>query len=221
MYEPPPRDHPDVFRTGFPAIDNALISNSTLPLHTFPSIVIGSPTNSPQWWKEFNIQVNNSLTYFVPAWHGEHSLKAGFQFFRPKFWGAFPSGAPSGASYTFSQDPADPNDPRTYPAPSRYSVTLGDTSYTINNPTYAVFFKDDWVVARQLTLNLGVRYELETGTVNKDLANPIHGGEKRGDVDNVAPAAAGAGGIPDHVLTATSGWVGAPCGVLTLQRSDG
>ncbi len=28
-----------------------------MPLHTFPSIVIGSPTNSPQWWTEFNLQV--------------------------------------------------------------------------------------------------------------------------------------------------------------------
>jgi outer membrane receptor protein involved in Fe transport len=195
-------------RAGFSAIDNALISNSTLALHTFPSIVIGSPTNSPQWWKEFNIQVNDALTYFVPSWYGEHSLKTGFQFFRPKFWGAFPSGPPSGASYTFPQDPADPDDPRTYPAPSRYSVTLGDTSYTINNPTYAAFFKDDWVVARRLTLNLGVRYDLETGTVNKDLENPIQGGRKRGDVDNVAPRLGFAYDLRGNGLTVVRGGYG-------------
>jgi hypothetical protein len=174
-------------RTGFSAIDNQLVSNSTLPLHTFPSIVIGSPTNSPQWWKEFNVQVNDSLSYFVPSWHGEHSLKTGFQFFQPNYKGAFPSGEPFGGSYTFSRDPSDPNDPRTYPAPSRYSVTLGDTSYLIHNPIYAAFFKDDWVITRRLTLNLGVRYDLETGTVNKDLPNPIQPGERHGDVDNVAP----------------------------------
>src|SRR6266511_2308659 len=127
-------------RAGFSAIDNQLLSNSTMPLHTFPSIVIGSPTNSPQWWKEFNIQINNSLSYFIPSWHGEHSLKTGFQFFRPKFWGAFPSGTPDGASYTFSRDPADPNDPRTYPAPTRYSVVLGDPSYT--DPLGGVTFDD-------------------------------------------------------------------------------
>ena len=174
-------------RTGFSRIDNQLISNSTLPLHTFPSIVIGSPTNSPQWWKEFNIQVNDAISYFIPAWHGEHTLKTGFQFFRPKFWGAFPSGPPSGGSYTFSRDPIDPNDPKTYPAPSRYSIVLGDTSYLITNPTYAGFFKDDWVVAHNLTLNLGIRYDLETGTVNKDLQNPVEPGEKQGDYNNFAP----------------------------------
>jgi carboxypeptidase family protein len=174
-------------RTGFSAIDNQLVSNSDMPLHTFPSIVIGSPTNSPQWWKEFNIQVNNSLTYFIPSWHGEHKLKAGFQFFRPKFWGAFPSGPPNGASYTFSRDPGDPNDPSTYPAPTRFSIVLGDPSYTINNPTYAGFVKDDWVLSSRVTLNLGVRYDLETGTVNKDLVNPIDPREKRADYNNVAP----------------------------------
>jgi len=174
-------------RAGFSAIDNQLISNSTMPLHTFPSIVIGSPTNSPQWWKEFNIQINNSLTYFIPSWHGEHNLKAGFQFFRPRFWGAFPSGPPHGASFTFSRDPGDPNDPRTYPAPTRYSVTLGDPSYVINNRTYAGFVKDDWMLSSRLTLNLGVRYDIETGTINTDLQSPIEPGKKRGDYDNFAP----------------------------------
>ena len=174
-------------RTGFSAIDNQLISNSTLPLHTFTSIVIGSPTNSPQWWEEMNIQVNDSLSYFLPSWHGEHTMKTGFQFFRPKFWGAFPSGAPFGGSYTFSRDPIDPNDPKTYPAPSRYSITLGDTSYTITNPTYAGFFKDDWVVSRNFTLNLGIRYDVETGTINRDLQNPVEPGKKEGDYNNFAP----------------------------------
>jgi len=174
-------------RTGFSAIDNQLISNSTLPLHTFTSIVIGSPTNSPQWWEEMNIQVNDSLSYFLPSWHGEHTMKTGFQFFRPKFWGAFPSGAPFGASYTFSRDPIDPNDPKTYPAPSRYSITLGDTSYTITNPTYAGFFKDDWVISRNFTLNLGIRYDVETGTINRDLQNPVEPGKKEGDYNNFAP----------------------------------
>jgi hypothetical protein len=174
-------------RAGFSAIDNQLVSNSSLPLHTFPSIILGSPTNSPQWWKEFNVQVNNSLSYFIPSWHGEHSLKTGFQFFQPHYDGAFPSAEPWGASYTFSTDPRDPNDPSTYPAPTRYSVVLGDPSYKILNTTYAGFFKDDWRLSSKFTMNLGFRYDVEIGTVNTDLQNPIEPGEKRGDYNNVAP----------------------------------
>jgi hypothetical protein len=174
-------------RGGFSKIDNKLVSNSAMPLHTFPSIVIGSPTNSPQWWKEFNVQVHNSLSYFVPSWYGEHSFKTGVQFFQPHYDGAFPSAEPWGASYTFSTDPRDPNDPSTYPAPTRYSVVLGDPYYKILNTTVGAFFKDDWVVSRKLTLNLGFRYDVEMGTVNTDLQNPIEAGEKRGDYNNIAP----------------------------------
>lgn len=174
-------------RAGFSAIDNQLVSNSTLPLHTFPSIIIGSPTNSPQWWKEFNVQANNSLSYFIPSWHGEHGLKAGFQFFQPHYKGAFPSAEPWGASYQFTTDPKDPNDPSTYPAPTRYSIVLGDPSYKILNSTYGAFFKDDWVLSRHVTLNLGLRYDVEHGTVNTDLQSPIENGKKHGDYDNIAP----------------------------------
>jgi len=195
-------------RAGFSAIDNQLVSNSTLPLHTFVSIVIGSPTNSPQWWKEMNIQVNDSLSYFLPAWHGEHTLKTGFQFFRPRFWGAFPSGEPFGASYTFPRDPTDPNDPKTYPAASRYSVTLGDTSYIISNPTYAGFVKDDWILSKNLTVNLGVRYDVETGTINKDLQNPVEPGKKEGDYDNFAPRLGFAYDVRGNARTVVRGGYG-------------
>jgi hypothetical protein len=120
-------------RAGFSAIDNPLVSNSSLSLHTFPSMIIGSPTNSLQWWTEFNVQVHNSLSYFIPSWFGEHSLKTGLQFFQPHYKGAFPRSEPWGASYTFSTDPTDPSDPRTYPAPTRFSIVLGDPSYKILN----------------------------------------------------------------------------------------
>jgi hypothetical protein len=174
-------------RAGFSQIDNKLVSNSTMALHTFPSIIIGSPTNSPQWWREFNVQANNSLTYFIPSWYGEHSLKAGFQFFQPHYDGAFPSAEPWGASYVFATDPRDPNDPSTYPAPTSYTVVLGDPSYKILNSTYAGFFKDDWRLSSKFTMNLGFRYDVEIGTVNTDLQNPIEPGEKRGDYNNIAP----------------------------------
>jgi len=172
-------------RAGFSAINNKLDSNCYCVQLNFPSAIIGSPTNSPQWWKEMNIQVNDLFSYFVPAWHGEHSLKTGFQFFRPHFWGAFPD--PAFGQFTFTRDPADFNNPATYPAPTRYVTQLGDTSYTIMNPTYGAFVQDNWTVNRNLTINLGVRYDLETGTSNTDVPNPIQPGVRPLDKNNVAP----------------------------------
>ena len=172
-------------RAGFSSINNLLDSNSRTVRLAFPSAILGSPTNSPQWWKEMNIQVNDLFSYFVPSWHGEHNLKSGFQFFRPHFWGAFPD--PAYGSFTFTKDPANFNDPKTYPNPTQYTIPLGDTSYTIMNPTYGMFFQDNWTVTHSLTLNLGIRYDLETGTSNTDVPSPIQPGIRPLDKNNVSP----------------------------------
>jgi hypothetical protein len=172
-------------RAGFSRIDNRLLSNSPTPRLDFPSVVLGSPTNSPQWWKEMNTQINQSVSYFVPDWKGEHGVKAGLQIFLPRFWGAFPQ--PAYGSYTFSTDPTDFNDPSTYPRPSRYTIPLGDTSYTVFNPIYAAFFQDNWTISPRITLNLGVRYDLETGTTNKDREHPAEPGTRNNDLDNFSP----------------------------------
>jgi hypothetical protein len=172
-------------RIGFSAIDNRLEPNSRTVRLDFPSAVLGSATNSPQWWEEMNIQATNLISYTAPDWHGEHSMKAGFQFFRPNFWGAFPD--PAYGSFTFAQDPTDFNNPATYPRPIRYTIPLGDTSYEIVNPTYGLFFQDNWTVNARLTLNLGIRYDLETGTTNSDIESPIQPGERPMDTDNVSP----------------------------------
>lgn len=172
-------------RAGFSAIDNLLDSNCHCVRLVFPSAILGSPTNSPQWWKEMNIQINDLFSYFVPSWHGEHSLKTGFQFFRPHFWGAFPD--PAYGQFTFAKDPTDFNDPSTYPKPTQYTTSLGDTSYSILNPTYGMFYQDNWALSHKLTLNLGVRYDLETGTSNTDVQNPIQTGPRPLDKNNLSP----------------------------------
>lgn len=172
-------------RAGFSAIDNRLDSNSRSVQLNFPSAVLGSPTNSPQWWKEMNIQVSDVLSYNLPGWHGEHEIKTGFQFFRPKFWGAFPD--PAFGQFTFSSDPQDFNDPSTYPAPIRYTIPLGDTSYEIVNPTYGAFFQDNWTLNSHVTLNLGFRYDVETGTTNSDVQSPIQPGDRPMDTNNISP----------------------------------
>ncbi len=172
-------------RAGFSRIDNRLLSNSPTPRLDFPSVILGSPTNSPQWWKEMNTQINQAFSYFVPDWKGEHALKTGLQIFLPRFWGAFPQ--PAYGSYTFNRDPSDFSNPATYPTPTRYVIPLGDTSYKVNNPIYAAFVQDNWTITPRMTLNLGLRYDLETGTTNKDKQHPAEPGERNNDVDNFSP----------------------------------
>ena len=55
------------------------------------------------------------------------------------------------------------------------------------NPTYGAFFQDNWTLNSKLTLNLGLRFDLETGTSNTDVPSPIQPGVRPLDTDNIAP----------------------------------
>jgi Carboxypeptidase regulatory-like domain/TonB dependent receptor len=51
------------------------------------------------------------------------------------------------------------------------SLLTGDPKRTISNQAYAAFFQDDWRVTPRLTVNAGIRYEIET--VIKDTKNAL------------------------------------------------
>ena len=51
------------------------------------------------------------------------------------------------------------------------SLFTGDPSRTISNMAYAAFFQDDWRITPRLTINAGIRYEIET--VIKDSKNEL------------------------------------------------
>jgi len=51
------------------------------------------------------------------------------------------------------------------------SLFTGDPKRTISNMAYAAFFQDDWRVTPRLTVNAGIRYEIET--VIKDANNEL------------------------------------------------
>ncbi|MFB3855160.1 MAG: TonB-dependent receptor domain-containing protein [Vicinamibacterales bacterium] len=182
------------FRIGYMRDVDKIRSNVEMPRYSFPSLTIGSPTNSPQHWGEFNLEVKNSLSYFIPSWHGQHAIKTGFQFLRVHYYGSLPDKALG--SFSFDRDPPswDCIDPdgrllctTGFPAPTRYTTQLGDFSYVVNNPVIGGFFQDNWTVDQKLTLNLGVRYDLELGVKNRALRNPIDPRERPLDANNVAP----------------------------------
>lgn len=162
-----------------------LLESAEMPRHVFPSTIIGPATNSPQWWKERIFQASNALSYFISSWRGEHKLKLGLQYQLPYYQGELPS--KSYGSYNFASDPRDISDPRTYPAPTSFSQSLGDFHYDVSNPTYAAFIQDDWSVNSKLTLNLGMRYDIEPNATNPEIPDPLDPSPRRTDGDNIAP----------------------------------
>jgi hypothetical protein len=65
----------------------------------------------------------------------------------------------------------------------------GPYESTIVRHTYAAWLQDDWTLSPRLTLNLGLRYDLEHNAFNNDLVllPYLTGGNQHDDTNNVAP----------------------------------
>ena len=107
------------------------------------------------------IQLDETLAWFLPGKHGDHDIKFGAQY---EYTGAnnLNDGNANG-TFTFTQNdkPFNPADPFTYP--DRFTIRLGGTTTTYERIHYfAGFVQDKWRFTPNLTLSLGVRYDLES-----------------------------------------------------------
>jgi hypothetical protein len=102
------------------------------------------------------VAFNNNLTWTLTGTRtGEHNLKGGAQlkvlrsdsFFDSNFRGTWTF--PSLAAFLAG-------------TPSRYTANQGDSRLKRPNETYGFFVQDDWRPRRDLTLNLGLRYDYES-----------------------------------------------------------
>lgn len=112
-------------------------------------------------------QLDDSFSYFLPDWHGEHQLKTGFQYAqREETFGDF--GTANG-QFNFDTDrPFDANDLTTYPTFFTVRVKGGLDAPIPDNETLGVFLQDDWRLSDRLTLSLGLRYDQEDITDDSD-----------------------------------------------------
>lgn len=88
---------------------------------------------------------------------GSHTWKAGLTYGRPAVEPAI-SGTNWIGTFTFLQNqPFDPSNPSTYP--SRFQMRLGEIFFTVRDWMVSTFVQDKWQATKNLTLNMGLRYE--------------------------------------------------------------
>jgi outer membrane receptor protein involved in Fe transport len=165
---------------------------------TFPSILDGSSFRVPQGTKQNRLQFSDTLSKII----GNHSLKFGGEYQRVDSsisLGVFRQGR-----VEFVQDFADfdrNNDGRIDDNDLLFAVTLrsGLPNQDLNLPNvdnnyFAFFAQDDWRVRRNLTFNIGLRYEIDTdvkntaGTANLNpLVASFYHGKRHADRNNFAP----------------------------------
>lgn len=70
--------------------------------------------------------------------------------------------------------------------PAYYYYGEGSSAARLDNRVYGLFVQDDWRPAPNLTLGLGLRYDIEDGANNPDFEHPLVN-SRRLDTDNLQP----------------------------------
>ncbi len=147
------------------------------------SLTFGTANNLPQSRKVDVYQLQDNLATTI----GNHSLKFGTDirlqrvsnFFLPNFLGTYRFGSggtiPANTFFFYGTNGTD-GDPRAGSAfafenlalgrPNRINFALGNPAIKTEQNDYFFYLQDDWKVRPNLTLNLGVRYEVSTQPFN-------------------------------------------------------
>ncbi|MDP9323918.1 MAG: TonB-dependent receptor, partial [Acidobacteriota bacterium] len=182
----------------FSNFDNDIAPVAAGPQLTFPSIQDGSSFRVPQGTTQKRFQINDTVSVVC----GAHNLRAGGEWQRVD--ALFDLGVFREGRVELVEDFAtfDHNaDGRVDDQDLLFAVTLrsGRPEQALvlpdaDNNYVAAFVQDDWRVRRDLTLNLGLRYELDTdvknisrtGDINPLVQPFLHGTRKR-DTNNFGP----------------------------------
>ena len=129
-----------------------------------PSLFSGKLPNQPQTAKEKRYEFLDSVSLTLGA-NGEHSIKAGVDYnhigvdaYVPQYFDGF---------FQFiSNDPYNPDDPLTHPVV--YVHGEGNPFINLSNNIIALFVQDQWQVLRNLTLNVGLRWDYEDQVYTKN-----------------------------------------------------
>ncbi|MGP8243486.1 MAG: TonB-dependent receptor, partial [Bryobacteraceae bacterium] len=199
-----PNDGYNLTSLGFPASLAGSVEFPMLPYMTFYSTSVSA--GSEQSFQNLGYNSDGPNTYDayqvfgdLVKIHGNHTIKAGVDA-RRYVWSSYSAGTPSG-SYTFGSSTAANNWTNatnlvapTVPGqdfaaflmglPSSGSLTYNAHS-TTHSEYFAGFIQDDWHALSNLTVNLGLRFEHETPSLelnnrvvngfNSTLANSVSG----------------------------------------------
>jgi hypothetical protein len=127
------------------------------------------------------IQVEDTLSWFIPGKGGDHDLKVGVQWQYSQSRNSTQDNGNGTFTFGRSNGPFDPNNPRTYP--ERFSIRVPGPGGSFNKSKYfAAFLQDKWKLNNRTTLSLGLRYDLEVIPI-PEIDNPLFDGADAYPVD--------------------------------------
>lgn len=178
---------------------------AAFPQLVFPGATLGAAQQAVAGVGEEYLQIKDDFTAVV----GDHSLSVGGELLRQMadhYWSRWSMGR-----YQFNANPRDwaavvavveAGDREglqrlvntgVVPQPVNYIQAVGDPSSHTDVKNWGFYFQDDWHATSRLTLNLGIRYDVEVGALRGDytgtrfLSRPDMVGRPNSDTDNWQP----------------------------------
>jgi hypothetical protein len=138
---------------------------TTTPEFVYQTFATGWNPNQPQNEDYQRLELRDDVNYLVSDMAGSHAFKAGVDFEREPL--ASKAEFDKGGVIVFLRD--------TSTVPTQGVVGLGNAQTRSLNYKYGVYIQDDWTVIPNLTLNLGLRWDVETNMINNSYVNPLAG----------------------------------------------
>lgn len=131
------------------------------------------------------IQAEETLAWFLPGKHGDHDIKFGAQYSYSAAYNTNQGNLNGTFSFGRSNAPFNPAIPSTYP--DRLTIRVGGPSVFYQKAHYiAGFAQDKWRLGNNVTLNIGVRYDVEVLPL-RTADDPLVGDKHPTDRNNIAP----------------------------------
>lgn len=145
---------------------NIVPSSSTA---LFPQVTVTRPNYATEGNSSFSAvrSQNFQAADVFAAQFGNHDLKFGADFIRTK---ARDYSFTQFGTYTFAPGPPTPNQ-----TPIQYSQTFGVANFTYGQTLISGFVQDNWRIHPRVTLNLGLRYEHQSLTDDRNNVAPRFG----------------------------------------------
>jgi carboxypeptidase family protein len=151
--------------------NNITADDNTNPQVFAPDFTFGANINTPQQTIQRRWQFKDDFAFRKSMWGGDHDMKAGVEIVKSHYGGFF---IPTlyGAFY-FSQPLAGGLDAYLNSIADTFTGSAGTNEADDNWTSVGIYFQDDFHPTNRLTLNLGLRYELQAGPYSNDFQTPV------------------------------------------------
>ena len=155
------------------------------PVLTYDNLTIQAATTM-DYSINYAHAIEDTLSWFIPDKAGRHDIKFGARY--TNIYIRNPNWSNMNGTFNFDHDLAfNRSDPRTYP--NRFSIRVpGPLDYSLTSHVGEIYAQDKWQVKPNLTLSLGLRYDLEVIPIREQW-NPLFSSPDAYPIDknNIAP----------------------------------